>query len=88
MTLKKNVVSVDIWIGKIRTTIQFNQELKLKNWTVIVEEDPETGDLILPLPLDLLEEAGWKEGDSLNWIDQKDGSWQLKKVDTTSEKSV
>jgi hypothetical protein len=62
--------------------------LKLKNWTVSVEEDPETGDLILPLPLDLLEEAGWKEGDSLNWIDQKDGSWQLKKVDTTSEKSV
>jgi len=60
----------------------------LKNWTVNVEEDPETGDLILPLPLDLLEEAGWKEGDSLNWIDQKDGSWQLKKVDTTSEKNV
>jgi len=60
----------------------------LKNWTVSVEEDPETGDLILPLPLDLLEEAGWKEGDSLNWIDQKDGSWQLKKVDTTSKKSV
>ena len=60
----------------------------MKNWTVSVEEDPETGDLILPLPLDLLEEAGWKEGDSLNWIDQKDGSWQLKKVDTTSEKSV
>ena len=60
----------------------------MKNWTVSVEEDPETGDLILPLPPDLLEEAGWKEGDSLNWIDQKDGSWQLKKVDTTSEKSV
>jgi hypothetical protein len=60
----------------------------LKNWTVSVEEDPETGDLILPLPPDLLEEAGWKEGDSLNWIDQKDGSWQLKKVDTTGEKSV
>jgi hypothetical protein len=88
MKLKKNVVSVDIWIGKVKTIIQFNQELILKNWTVSVEEDPETGDLILPLPLDLLEEAGWKEGDSLNWIDQKDGSWQLKKVDTTSEKSV
>ena len=60
----------------------------MKNWTVNVEEDPETGDLILPLPPDLLEEAGWKEGDSLNWIDQKDGSWRLEKVDTTSKKSV
>ena len=69
-------------------TTQFDQELKLKRWTVNVEEDSETGDLILPLPPDLLEEAGWKEGDSLNWIDQKDGSWRLEKVDTTSKKSV
>jgi hypothetical protein len=56
-----------------------NQELKLKNWTVSVEEDPETGDLILPLPTDLLEEAGWKEGDELIWTDQNNGSWSLTK---------
>jgi bifunctional DNA-binding transcriptional regulator/antitoxin component of YhaV-PrlF toxin-antitoxin module len=51
----------------------------LKNWTVNVEEDPETGDLILPLPTDLLEEAGWKEGDTLEWRDRGDGSWSLEK---------
>jgi hypothetical protein len=65
-----------------------NQELKLKSWTVNIEEDPETGDYILCFPPELLEQAGWKEGDNINWIDQKDGSWLLKKVDTTSEKSV
>ena len=69
--------------------IRFNQELKLKNWTLNVEEANDgSGDAILSFPPDLLEQAGWKEGDTLNWIDQKDGSWLLKKVDTTSEKSV
>ena len=65
-----------------------NQELKLKSWTLNVEEDPETGDYILCFPPELLEQAGWKEGDNINWIDQKDGSWLLKKVDGHMEKSV
>jgi hypothetical protein len=63
--------------------------LKLKSWTLNVEEANDgSGDAILTFPPDLLEQAGWKEGDNLNWIDQKDGSWLLKKVDTPSEKSV
>lgn len=61
----------------------------MKSWTLNVEEaDDGSGDAILTFPPDLLEQVGWKEGDTLNWIDQKDGSWQLKKVDTTIEKSV
>ena len=44
-----------------------------------VEEDPETGDGILTFPPDLLEATGWKEGDTLEWIDLKNGSWQLQK---------
>lgn len=31
------------------------------NWTVTVEEDPDTGDLILPLPQDMLNLQGWVE---------------------------
>jgi hypothetical protein len=52
-----------------------------KNWTITVEEDPETGDIILPFPEDFLEEAGWVEGDTLEWTDNKDGSWSLQKID-------
>ena len=52
-------------------------------WTVIVEEDPETGDLILPLPSEMLQMQGWKEGDDLEWIDNEDGSWSLQKVKNT-----
>jgi hypothetical protein len=63
--------------------------LKLKSWTLNLEEaDDGSGDAILTFPPDLLKQTGWKEGDNLHWIDQKDGSWLLKKVDTTGEKSV
>jgi hypothetical protein len=53
-----------------------------KIWTINLEEDPETGDLILPLNDDILEQTGWKTGDSIDWIDNKDGSWTMKKIET------
>ena len=53
-----------------------------KSWTVNLEEDPETGDLILPLSDDILEGTGWKTGDSIEWIDNKNGSWTMKKIET------
>jgi hypothetical protein len=51
----------------------------MTHWTVTLEEDPETGDLILPFPPDLLEQMGWVEGDTLLWNMQEDGSCILKK---------
>ena len=59
-----------------------NQELQLNksnSWTLTVEEDPETGDAMLSFPPELLETAGWNEGDTLIWSDNKDGSWSLSK---------
>ena len=53
-----------------------------KSWTINLEEDPETGDLILPLNDEILEGTGWKTGDSIEWIDNKDGSWTMKKIET------
>ena len=50
-------------------------------WTVTLEEDGD--DLILPLPDDLLQQAGWKSGDTIQWIDNGDGSWTMKKKETT-----
>ena len=44
-----------------------------KHWTVTIQadaDDPET--LILPFPDDLLEEAGWKIGDTLIWTIEDD----------------
>ena len=49
------------------------------SWTLTVEEDPATGDAILQFPPEMLEQVGWKEGDTLEWTDRGDGSWSLKK---------
>jgi len=53
--------------------------MKNKSWTVTLEEDPESGDLVLPFTEEILKELGWKEGDVLEWVDNKDGSWSLVK---------
>ena len=39
----------------------------------------------MPLPPDLLESAGWKEGDVLDWNDNKNGTWSLTKKDEHSK---
>lgn len=51
------------------------------NWTVTVELDTETGELIIPLPKELLEYKGWVEDDEFEWIDNQDGSWTLEKIE-------
>ena len=52
------------------------------SWTVTVEEaDDGSGDLVMPLPQDFLDQQGWKEGDTLDWKDNEDGSWSLSKVE-------
>ena len=53
---------------------------------VTLETDPETGDLILPIPTELLSQMGWIEGTELFWIDNENGTYSLKeKKNATSE---
>lgn len=52
-------------------------------WTIDLEEAKDaSGDLIMPLPQDLLDSAGWKEGDVLEWKDLGDGTWSLTKQES------
>ena len=44
--------------------------------TLTVDDDG-----VLTLPEDILQETGWKEGDMLEWIENKDGTIELRKVD-------
>lgn len=57
----------------------------MSKWTITVEEDPETGDLILPFSDELLADLGWKIGDIVTWTDMKNGSWTLTKKETENE---
>lgn len=50
-----------------------------KRYEVITQEDPETGDLILPIPPKVLKQLGWKEGDELEFEVDKTGTIYIKK---------
>jgi hypothetical protein len=52
---------------------------KQNSWTLEVQEDPESGDCILQFPPEMLEQVGWKEGDTLVWEQMSDGAWSLSK---------
>jgi len=47
-------------------------------YEVITQEDS-SGDLIIPIPLPLLEQLGWKEGMEIDFQINKDGSIILKR---------
>lgn len=58
----------------------------MTHWTITLEEDPETGDLVMPFPPDMLAQVGWDFGDTLIWEDMGNGSWTLTKKETENAK--
>ena len=56
------------------------KEDKVNRWVLPVDVDGLTGECYINLPDDLLERAGLKEGDQVEWIDRKDGSFEMRKV--------
>jgi hypothetical protein len=49
-------------------------------YEVITHEDPETGDMIIPLPPQMLRELGWKEGDNIDFQIDDTGKVIIKKL--------
>jgi len=52
---------------------------KVVRWQLPVEEDAVNGEYFITFPDDLLEAANLKEGDDVEWIDNDDGTFILKK---------
>jgi hypothetical protein len=52
-----------------------------KHWILEVKKD-ENGEPMIEFPDDFLEETKWNAGDRIQWIDRKDGSWEMKKLET------
>ena len=57
-----------------------------KKWTVPVEKDSTNDEYFFTLPEELVEKLSWKEGDEVEYIDNGDGSFLIKK--TVSELST
>ena len=54
---------------------------KETTWIITLEEDPETGDLVLPLSDGIMQAAGLEIGDELTWdIDAENQSVILTKT--------
>jgi len=56
-----------------------------KTWTLEVKKMMVTDDYYVEFPEEVLEEAGWKPGDTLKWTDKGDGSWSLTKINENTE---
>ena len=54
---------------------------KVKKWVLPVEVSDDLEDYVVTFPDDLLEAANLKEGDLLDWVDNGDGSYLLKKFE-------
>ena len=57
----------------------------MSNWDLEVQYDQDLGHFII-LPDEALNQVGWKSGDVIEWIDNGDGSWTLKKKEPEDEK--
>lgn len=53
-----------------------------KSWVIEVQENNETKELFIEFPEGALDQVGWANGDDLEWIDNKDGSFTIKKTST------
>jgi len=49
-------------------------------YEVMTHEDPVTGDMLIPLPPQLLRELGWKEGDNIDFQIDENGKVIIKKL--------
>jgi hypothetical protein len=67
------------WHRKIMPSVTQSDVDKVKKWVLPVEELGEIQ--FITFPDDLLEAANLIEGDQLEWIDNKDGTYTLKKVE-------
>lgn len=52
---------------------------------ILIEVKEENGYQYIELPNSLLKKMGWKIGDTIDWHDNKDGSWSLLKVASPSK---
>ena len=59
--------------------------MAMTKYTSCIGYDQEIGDYVLELPNELTLELNWSSGDTIEWIDNQDGTWTLRKVENDAE---
>lgn len=52
----------------------------MKTYTAVIECDEDL-ELFIQIPDEIIQETGWGLNDTLEWIDNKDGTWSLVKTE-------
>jgi hypothetical protein len=71
--------------------LEYASKNKVKRWVLPVQQEcaiDNDGEYFVNFPDDLLAAANLKEGDSIEWVDNKDGSYILKKVPQTYDEMI
>lgn len=50
-------------------------------YTTTVVEDPETNDIMIEFPENMLYDLGWRDGDVVEWSVSENGTIYIKKLD-------
>lgn len=53
-------------------------------WTLPIITDSD-GEQLIQFNDEIMDHLGIKEGDTIEWIDRGDGTWEIKKVDTENK---
>jgi hypothetical protein len=53
--------------------------MRYSSITTIVQDPDHPGEMLLLLGDEICEHLGWQPGDELEWIDNQDGTWTLRK---------
>lgn len=55
------------------------------HFEVILQEDPETGDILIPFPDELLSIMGWKEGQIIEFDKDQNNNWILRAANNATQ---
>lgn len=83
-----NEPSMPSWGHSDMEYLSQQKEDKVVKWRLPVEADGPSGEYFITFPNDLLERAGLRENDTLEWVDNKDGTFTLKKALKTYDDMV
>ena len=53
----------------------------MTRYIVKIEKEPNSDELFLTFPDELIKSLDWREGDVIQWVSNNDGSWSLIKED-------
>ena len=64
---------------KVDTVSQPYKKINNNQWVLTVQENGKDKELYIQFPEEAINQMGWSSGDTLEWLDNGDGSWTLQK---------